>query len=376
MSNSVVKAIGDLSLKGNIIPRTWFEHKIFRYKNGKINLNAIIILSDILYWYRPVLIIDETTNKLEQVRSKFKSDKLQKNYKNWGENFGLSKRQVQEACYFLQKHDLITVECRDITVNNITHRSVTFFEPVVKNIQKVTELSKAVRNSYKTDEDIMDKWEGVTLESDTCHVIKGDVSHPNGTRVTLERELPKSTTESTTDLIDDFTETPEVLKTPLPKKPVPWEEIREVLDRDGIIAAMQLRKLHDTSRHRKKTDFHARLMTMIDVLTSNAYYPGKEATGAEKLVELVDRGNYTEEEIYKCVDWARETGEFNYGGVSLINLVKILPKYRDRDNSIKSRFENKEDRKTRIYAERDYEQIDKDAADEFIVRYNELNRKN
>lgn len=41
-----------LQFTGNVIPSTWY-HTI-KKETGKPNLNAIIILADIVYWYRPV----------------------------------------------------------------------------------------------------------------------------------------------------------------------------------------------------------------------------------------------------------------------------------------------------------------------------------
>ena len=48
-----------LQFTGNVIPSTWY-HTI-KKETGKPNLNAIIILADIVYWYRPMEIRDEAT---------------------------------------------------------------------------------------------------------------------------------------------------------------------------------------------------------------------------------------------------------------------------------------------------------------------------
>ncbi|MFR2213379.1 MAG: hypothetical protein ACLS61_05935 [Ruminococcus sp.] len=51
-----------LQFTGNVIPSTWY-HTI-KKETGKPNLNAIIILADIVYWYRPMEIRDEATGQL------------------------------------------------------------------------------------------------------------------------------------------------------------------------------------------------------------------------------------------------------------------------------------------------------------------------
>ena len=63
-----VDQMSRLHISGNIIPVTWF--KTIRKATGKPNLNAIIILADIVYWYRPVEIRDELTGELIGLRKK------------------------------------------------------------------------------------------------------------------------------------------------------------------------------------------------------------------------------------------------------------------------------------------------------------------
>lgn len=64
-----VDQMSRLHISGNIIPVTWF--KTIRKATGKPNLNAIIILADIVYWYRPVEIRDELTGELIGLRKNF-----------------------------------------------------------------------------------------------------------------------------------------------------------------------------------------------------------------------------------------------------------------------------------------------------------------
>ena len=58
----IVDRMCRLQFTGNVIPAAWYR-TIIR-DNGKPNLTAIIILSDVVYWYRPVEIRDELTGQL------------------------------------------------------------------------------------------------------------------------------------------------------------------------------------------------------------------------------------------------------------------------------------------------------------------------
>ncbi len=55
--NEIVDAVGKLAFIGDIIPHTWY--KTILRDNGKPYLNAIIILADITYWYRPSEVREE-----------------------------------------------------------------------------------------------------------------------------------------------------------------------------------------------------------------------------------------------------------------------------------------------------------------------------
>ena len=93
--NRIVDEVGRINISGNIIPMVWFQ--AIRYPNGKPNVNAIIILADIVYWYRPTEIRDEITGQVVGRRKKFRDDLLQRSYGQISELFGLTKKQVVTA---------------------------------------------------------------------------------------------------------------------------------------------------------------------------------------------------------------------------------------------------------------------------------------
>ena len=65
----IVDRMCRLQFTGNVIPAAWY--RTITRDNGKPNLTAIIILSDVVYWYRPVEIRDELTGQLCGFRKKF-----------------------------------------------------------------------------------------------------------------------------------------------------------------------------------------------------------------------------------------------------------------------------------------------------------------
>jgi hypothetical protein len=135
----IVEAVGSMNFTGNILPASWFQHPLFRNTSGRLNLPAVIILSDVLYWYRPQEIRDEGTGVIIERRRKFRADKLQKSYQAWADQFGLTKRQVKDAVSFLRVQGLITTELRNIrTDSGLALSNVMFVEPVLENLRKVT----------------------------------------------------------------------------------------------------------------------------------------------------------------------------------------------------------------------------------------------
>ena len=97
----IVDRMCRLQFTVNVIPAAWYR-TIIR-DNGKPNLTAIIILSDVVYWYRPVEIRDELTGQLCGFKKKFKADILQRNYQQLADQFGISKREAVNAVVELEK---------------------------------------------------------------------------------------------------------------------------------------------------------------------------------------------------------------------------------------------------------------------------------
>lgn len=139
-TTELVDSIGELHLEGNVIPHSWYQSEYFQKtteKSGsKPYLLAMLIMADILYWYRPTYVQDETTGKIVVIKKKFKSDKLQRSYEQIAEKFGIDKQSAQRACYFLRDKNLIEIEYRTLNINGQKIANVVFLNPVIETVKQ------------------------------------------------------------------------------------------------------------------------------------------------------------------------------------------------------------------------------------------------
>lgn len=185
----VVMAINEIAFHGNIIPLTWFHH--IQYENGKPNLVAIIILSDVIYWYRPQEQRDEETGKFVGWRSKFKGDMLQRSYDQLSDRLGITKRQAKEATDYLVSEKLLKREFRNVLTdrgNLLPNRM--FLEPIPEGIKRINEMPTGGSEvSSIITEDTMVRQSGGyhgTPEWNTC------TENTNSTKTTLSTKTSKN----------------------------------------------------------------------------------------------------------------------------------------------------------------------------------------
>lgn len=143
MSNLVTE-IGGLNFKGNVVDHEWFSYITF--SNGKPHIVAIMVLSEIVYWYRPTVIRDEIDGKVTY-KKKFKADKLQKNYQQLADTFGFTKLQVKRACDLLTDMLLIKIEFRTINADGKILNNVMFVEPVPTEIKKISSMYQQIEEN-------------------------------------------------------------------------------------------------------------------------------------------------------------------------------------------------------------------------------------
>ncbi|PEP80707.1 primosomal replication protein N [Bacillus toyonensis] len=187
---NAVSEIGGLNLKGNVVDHEWFNHITFN--NGKPHIVAIMVLSEIVYWYRPTVIRDEINGKITY-KKKFKADKLQKNYQQLADTFGFTKLQVKRACDLLTEMILINIEFRTIHVEGKVLNNVMFVEPVASAIKKISTMYQQVNE----DPGDLEVPHPLTSKSPPSLLESND---PPNLEVRTNTEI---TTEITTNIDDD-----------------------------------------------------------------------------------------------------------------------------------------------------------------------------
>ena len=160
-----VVAIGQLHFEGNIIPHTWY--KAITFPNGKPDVNGILILAEIVYWYRPTVERDEATGEVINIRKKFKADKLQRSYQSFADQFGLTRRQCEDAISRLVERGYITKETRTVDTSSGKLGNVLFVEPVTDAIQRISSYDKTYKDTRSNVEALAPHGMTYTKNSDT-----------------------------------------------------------------------------------------------------------------------------------------------------------------------------------------------------------------
>lgn len=134
--NEIVDQMATINISGNIIPITWYS--TITYNNGKPHLNAITVLADIVYWYRPTEVRDECTGQLIGHRKKFAGDRLQRNYQQISDMFGLSKDQAIAAIDKLKDIGVIKKVFKNIVVGGARLNNVMYLDLVPDRLIQLT----------------------------------------------------------------------------------------------------------------------------------------------------------------------------------------------------------------------------------------------
>lgn len=144
--SSIVATITQLHFEGNVIPHSWFQEiRKPRKMRGKDqhtsdpDILGILIIADIIYWYRATTTIDEKTSRVTGHRQKFRGDMLQKSYWSYAEQFGVSKWIIKQAIDRLDGHLLRRVIKPVVrTEEGEILSNVMYLEPIPGRIREIT----------------------------------------------------------------------------------------------------------------------------------------------------------------------------------------------------------------------------------------------
>ena len=135
--DSVDKLYG-APVSGNLVRPAWC-HKIVG-KNGKPNMNAVMILAEIVYWYRPKVERIEGDQHDVQLKKKFKADLLQLSYRRIMNEFNLTRDQCKRALDLLESMGLIKRHYKTVDLNDGSKLgNVMYIELFTDNVLKLSE---------------------------------------------------------------------------------------------------------------------------------------------------------------------------------------------------------------------------------------------
>ena len=112
----IIDAISKIHITGNITPRQWYKRITIKMRNGntKPDLYAINLLSEILYWYRPMEVRDESTGEFIGYKRRFDGEYLQRSYASIGNMFGVSKDTAKDTVDRMKAMGLVGTIVKDI----------------------------------------------------------------------------------------------------------------------------------------------------------------------------------------------------------------------------------------------------------------------
>ena len=192
--NKIVDAMANVNISGNIISPIWYRTVV--KEDGKPHFLAIAILSDVVYWYRPRIVRDESTGNVIRATKRFADDLLQRGSKALAEQFGVSKRQITEALRMLEQIGVITRHYRIIerTYGDETIK-IANVQYIELHVSKLIELSKLPDDSTKNYPVYGKVSEGKTQDDARCGAKLPDP--PTQNRGTNTEITAETTTEIT-----------------------------------------------------------------------------------------------------------------------------------------------------------------------------------
>ena len=170
--NNIVDLMGEINISGNIVPMTWLKNILT--EKGKPYLLAIMILADLVYWYRPSEIRDEGTGEVVGFKKKFKADLLQRSYKQLIEEYGESRSTITRALTRLEELGLIKRVFKEIKRENGTLSNVMYIEIFPEVIKEYTYSKEGV---VKFDKRVLSNLKGECCQERIEGNIKYDKTY-------------------------------------------------------------------------------------------------------------------------------------------------------------------------------------------------------
>ena len=189
--NSIVNAVGKMAFTGNVIPESWYKTVVSA--NGRVNLLAVNLLGEIVYWYRPMEVRDERSGDVTWVKKFADEEYLQKSYAQICEKYNVSTKQAREALIVLEKLGVVKRHFRTIETEMGKCPNVMYIELIPEALYKLTYPESADENgktSFPSDKEVFTKKE-------TCSSPEVMTNTKNTTETTT-----KTTTTQARDVVE------------------------------------------------------------------------------------------------------------------------------------------------------------------------------
>lgn len=133
------KELQSMNITGNVIMPAWY--KTITRENGKAHANAILLLADIVYWYRPAEVRDENTGFLLGYKSRIRGNSLQRSYAQIGEMLGLTKSESRSALDTLRRIGVVSTYTETVTVKNMKLPNCMFIDLHVNVLKSISHVA-------------------------------------------------------------------------------------------------------------------------------------------------------------------------------------------------------------------------------------------
>ena len=215
--HETVDRMANFAITGNVVPQTWYR-TILR-ETGKPHLLAIMILSDIVYWYRPKEVRDEVTGHIRGYEKRFAGDFVQKSYEKYAELYGQDRKSIKRAFDLLVDLGVVKRFFRTIKTDSAPLTNVMFLDLDVKKLHELTypEKKSAVDN-LSTKETVKEE-NGNQVDKSYPQVDNADIVKA------AENKAFPDVTEDDTPLVTDLSGGGDKKGTTSPSKstPLPYD---------------------------------------------------------------------------------------------------------------------------------------------------------
>ena len=196
-----VDALFGIDFTGNIIPHSWYG--TIQTEKGKPDMNAIAILSEILYWHRPRESCGDGDSGEIVLEKRFGKDMLQLSYGQLNKKFHLSKAQCRRAMKNLERLGVIKRHLRDFdTEAGDRLNNVMFIELFSDRLLQLTfpgEDNPGAKNVTRVSNE-----KHMGIDSDASGGIGKNMTNTKTTTEIINKDYPlyRSALERVRDQID------------------------------------------------------------------------------------------------------------------------------------------------------------------------------